>query len=92
VYRVHDAVDDRSADAAVGILHRKRLAAAPETKRGALRENLLTEHERTAGGVERAVALGVVDDVIEPAHTRRRLAEALAAAPACRGQHNNIPV
>jgi acetyl-CoA/propionyl-CoA carboxylase carboxyl transferase subunit len=81
-----------SADAAVGILHRKRLAAAPETERGALREILLTEHERTAGGIERAVALGVVDDVIEPAHTRRRVAEALAAAPARRGRHNNIPI
>jgi acetyl-CoA/propionyl-CoA carboxylase carboxyl transferase subunit len=81
-----------SADAAVGILHRKRLAAAPEDERDELRGRLLAEHQRTAGGVERGVALGVVDDVIDPAYTRRRLAEALAAAPAGRGHHNNIPL
>ena len=34
----------------------------------------------------------MVDDVIEPAETRRRIAEALAAAPAARGAHGNIPL
>jgi acetyl-CoA/propionyl-CoA carboxylase carboxyl transferase subunit len=38
------------------------------------------------------VAIGVVDEVIKPAQTRRRLAEALAAAPAGRGAHGNIPL
>jgi acetyl-CoA/propionyl-CoA carboxylase carboxyl transferase subunit len=33
-----------------------------------------------------------VDEVIDPRTTRRRLAEALAAAPATRGAHNNIPL
>ena len=36
--------------------------------------------------------LGVVDEVITPAQTRRRLAETLAAAPAGRGSHSNIPL
>jgi acetyl-CoA/propionyl-CoA carboxylase carboxyl transferase subunit len=34
----------------------------------------------------------VVDEVIEPSQTRRRLAEALASAPARRGRHGNIPL
>jgi acetyl-CoA/propionyl-CoA carboxylase carboxyl transferase subunit len=39
-----------------------------------------------------AVRLGAVDEVIEPADTRRRLGELLAAAPAGRGRHHNIPL
>jgi acetyl-CoA/propionyl-CoA carboxylase carboxyl transferase subunit len=80
------------AKAAVGILHRKKLAAAPEEEREALHVRLTEEHERIAGGVDRAMALGVVDEVIDPHHTRRKLAEALAAAPAGRGAHGNIPL
>ncbi|MFB9909133.1 acyl-CoA carboxylase subunit beta [Allokutzneria oryzae] len=80
------------AKAAVGILHRRKLAAAPEEEREALHAQLAEEHERVAGGVNRALAIGVVDEVIEPKHTRRRLAEALAAAPAGRGAHGNIPL
>nr|BFF00408.1 hypothetical protein GCM10020241_20830 [Streptoalloteichus tenebrarius] len=76
----------------MGILHRRELAAAPEEEREALRERLAEEHERIAGGVGRAMAIGVVDEVIDPAHTRYRLAEALAAAPAGRGAHGNIPL
>jgi acetyl-CoA/propionyl-CoA carboxylase carboxyl transferase subunit len=34
----------------------------------------------------------VVDEIIEPSKTRRILAEALAAAPAGRGSHGNIPL
>src|SRR5499433_3800844 len=69
------------AKAAVGILHRRTLAAAHEADREALHSRLAAEHERIAGGVNRAMAIGVVDEVIEPVHTRRRLVEALAAAP-----------
>ena len=43
-------------------------------------------------GVERALELGVVDEVIEPAETRGALAEALAAATPGRGAHGNIPL
>jgi acetyl-CoA/propionyl-CoA carboxylase carboxyl transferase subunit len=42
--------------------------------------------------VSRALEIGVVDDVIEPKETRLRIAEALAAAPAARGAHGNIPL
>ncbi|MGH3621439.1 MAG: carboxyl transferase domain-containing protein, partial [Sciscionella sp.] len=80
------------AKAAVGILHRKKLASAPEDQREALHAQLVAEHERIAGGVNRALAIGVVDEVIEPTATRRRLAETLAAAPAGRGHHGNIPL
>lgn len=80
------------AKAAVGILHRKKLAAAPEDEREALHQTLVEEHERIAGGVNRALTIGVVDEVIEPTQTRRKLAEALAAAPAGRGHHGNIPL
>ncbi|HEY6424210.1 MAG TPA: carboxyl transferase domain-containing protein [Pseudonocardiaceae bacterium] len=80
------------AKAAVGILHRKALAAAAEDEREALHAKLAEHHERIAGGVDRAVAIGVVDEVVKPAQTRRRLAEALAEAPAGRGSHGNIPL
>jgi acetyl-CoA/propionyl-CoA carboxylase carboxyl transferase subunit len=80
------------ASAAVNILHRKKLAAAPHEQRESLRETLVQEQMTVAGGVNRALEIGVVDDVIKPEVTRRRLAEALAAAPAARGAHGNIPL
>ncbi|CAO5162741.1 Biotin-dependent acetyl-/propionyl-coenzyme A carboxylase beta6 subunit [Frankia sp. AiPs1] len=80
------------AEAAVNILHRRALAAAAEDELPALRSRLVDEHTRTAGGVDRGVSIGVIDAVIEPRESRRRIAEALAAAPARRGQHGNIPL
>ncbi|MGZ4602821.1 MAG: acyl-CoA carboxylase subunit beta [Kineosporiaceae bacterium] len=80
------------AKAAVGILHRKKLAAAPPGEREALHAQLAEEHERIAGGVNRARELGVVDDVVEPTQTRARLIAALSEAPAGRGAHGNIPL
>jgi len=80
------------ASAAVGILHRKKLAACRPEEREALRRELIAEQERVAGGVAKAVEIGVVDEVIKPSETRRRLAEAIAAAPAARGAHGNIPL
>jgi acetyl-CoA/propionyl-CoA carboxylase carboxyl transferase subunit len=80
------------ASAAVGILHRKKLAAAPPGEREALHAQLAEEHERLAGGVGRAMELGVVDELIDPSDTRWRIAEALANAPAGRGAHGNIPL
>ncbi|GAA3444518.1 acyl-CoA carboxylase subunit beta [Planomonospora venezuelensis] len=80
------------AESAVGVLHRKALAAAPEEEREGLRARLAEEHRRVAGGVERAVAIGVVDEVIAPENTRLRIAEALARAPRTRGRHSNIPL
>jgi acetyl-CoA/propionyl-CoA carboxylase carboxyl transferase subunit len=80
------------ASAAVGILHRKKLAAAPPGDREALHAQLAEEHERIAGGVARAMELGVVDEMIEPSRTRAAITEALAATPAGRGAHGNIPL
>jgi acetyl-CoA/propionyl-CoA carboxylase carboxyl transferase subunit len=53
---------------------------------------LAEEHERIAGGVGRAMEIGVVDELIEPARTRSAIAEALAALPPARGAHGNIPL
>ena len=80
------------ASAAVGILHRKKLAAAPPGEREKLHAALAAEHERIAGGVARAIDIGVVDGVIEPARTRAALAETLASMPCGRGAHGNIPL
>lgn len=80
------------AKAAVSILHRKTLAAASDAERPALEAQLIVEHEQIAGGVARAMSIGVVDEVIDPATTRQVVAEALAAAPAGRGSHGNIPL
>jgi acetyl-CoA/propionyl-CoA carboxylase carboxyl transferase subunit len=80
------------AKAAVGILHRKKLAAAPPGERETLHAQLAQEHERIAGGVNRALEIGVVDEVVQPAETKRRIVAALAGAPSGRGAHGNIPL
>ncbi len=80
------------ASAAVNVLHRKKLAAAQPEEREALRLQLVEDQTRVAGGVQRALEIGVVDEVIKTADTRRRIAEALAGAPAARGAHGNIPL
>jgi acetyl-CoA/propionyl-CoA carboxylase carboxyl transferase subunit len=80
------------ASAAVGILHRKQLAAAPPGEREKLHAQLAEEHARLAGGVGRAMEIGVVDEVIDPASSRAVVAAALVAAPAARGRHGNIPL
>lgn len=46
----------------------------------------------TGPDVVRAVAVGAVDEVIEPRETRRRPAQALAEALPCHGRHGNIPL
>ena len=43
-------------------------------------------------GLSRAIALGVVDEIVEPADTRQAIARAIAAVPASRGRHGNIPL
>ncbi|MDM2113410.1 acyl-CoA carboxylase subunit beta, partial [Mycobacteroides abscessus] len=48
--------------------------------------------ERIAGGVDRAIEIGVVDEEIEPSQTRAVLTRALAEAPSRRGRHKNIPL
>ncbi|MEX5712479.1 carboxyl transferase domain-containing protein [Parafrankia sp. FMc6] len=84
------------AEAAVGILHRRELAAVDLADRPERLRALAAEHQRTAGGASRAVELGLIDAVIEPADTRRRVAaaisEAARTAPAGRVPHGNIPL
>jgi acetyl-CoA/propionyl-CoA carboxylase carboxyl transferase subunit len=93
VYAWPDAeVAVMGAKAAVGILHKKKLAAAADHEREALHDQLAAEHERIAGGVDSAIEIGVVDEKIDPSHTRSKLTEALAQAPARRGRHKNIPL
>jgi acetyl-CoA/propionyl-CoA carboxylase carboxyl transferase subunit len=38
------------------------------------------------------MSIGVVDEIIEPAATRRAIVAAIADAPCGRGQHGNIPL
>ncbi len=80
------------AVAAVRILHRRRLAEVDDDARGRVEAELAAEHECLAGGIPRAMAIGVVDEVVDTARTRTALAAAVAAAPATRGQHGNIPL
>ncbi len=80
------------AKPAVGILHKRTLAAAAAEDREALHDQLAAEHERIAGGVDSAIEIGVVDAKIDPSHTRSVLTQALAEAPARRGRHKNIPL
>ena len=79
------------AVAAVRVLHRRALAAAAPEDRPGLEARLAAEHEEVSGGLARAVAIGVVDEVVSPAATRTALARALAC-PATRGVHGNIPL
>ncbi|QCX27946.1 acyl-CoA carboxylase subunit beta [Nocardioides jishulii] len=82
--------------AAVRIIHRRKLAEVPVDLRPQVEAELAAEHERIAGGVDKAVEIGVVDEVVSPAHTRRAIAVAIAEAHALhgpvRGQHGNIPL
>jgi acetyl-CoA/propionyl-CoA carboxylase carboxyl transferase subunit len=79
------------AVAAVRILHRKKLAEVPEGQRAEVEEQLAEEHEKIAGGLDRAMELGVIDEVIAPLVTKRALAAAIAGARV-RGDHGNIPL
>jgi acetyl-CoA/propionyl-CoA carboxylase carboxyl transferase subunit len=78
--------------AAVRILHRRRLAELPEDMRAEMEQELADEHELIAGGIDKAMALGVVDEVVQPARTRSAIAAAIVAAAPLRGRHGNIPL
>jgi acetyl-CoA/propionyl-CoA carboxylase carboxyl transferase subunit len=80
------------AVAAVRVLHRRLLADIPQEQREAMELELAAEHDRVSGGVERAIEIGAVDEIVEPALTRSALAKAIAAAPHRRGNHGNIPL
>jgi acetyl-CoA carboxylase carboxyltransferase component len=71
-----------SARAAVGIVYRRELQAAadPAAERGRLADLYAEEHLRA----EAAAAAGFIDEVVDPADTRRRVAAALRTLTASR--------
>ncbi len=82
--------------AAIRILHRRKLAEVAPDLRPQVEAELAAEHERLAGGVDKAVEIGVVDEVIEPSATRGAIAaafeEAIQTVGVRRGAHGNIPL
>ncbi len=80
------------AVAAIRILHRRRLAEVPDESRAQVELELAAEHEVISGGIARAVEIGVVDQVVDPALTRSTVAKVLLDTPGVRGQHGNIPL
>ena len=80
------------ATAAVRVLHRRELAAAPDAQRPALEQHLSAEHRRALGGLQQTVKIAVVDQIIEPADTRSAVAAAFDSAPARRNDIRNIPL
>ena len=80
------------AVAAIRVLHRRILADVPDDQRDAMELELAAEHEKISGGVERAIEIGVVDEIIQPNLTRNAIAQAIAKAPQLRGAHGNIPL
>lgn len=81
------------AVAAVRILHRRKLAEVAPEIRGQVEAELAEEHARLAGGIDKAVEIGVVDEVVEPGSTRSAIARAIAdSGLVTRGDHGNIPL
>jgi acetyl-CoA/propionyl-CoA carboxylase carboxyl transferase subunit len=84
------------AVAAIRILHRRRLADVSPDLRPRVEAELAAEHERLAGGVDKALEIGVVDEVVEPSRTRTAIARAIDDAVQSvgvrRGSHGNIPL
>ena len=80
------------AVAAVRVLHRRLLADLPVEQRDAMELELAAKHDQISGGVERAVEIGVVDEIILPTKTRNAIAKAISQAPQLRGAHGNIPL
>ena len=78
--------------AAVRVLHRRLLADLPEEQRDDMELELAAEHEKISGGLQRAIEIGVVDQIILPVQTRSELVKALSSAINARGTHSNIPL
>ncbi|GGF58618.1 propionyl-CoA carboxylase subunit beta [Marmoricola endophyticus] len=81
------------AVAAIRILHRRKLAEVAPDARPQVEAELAEEHTRIAGGVEKAVEIGVIDEVVDPGRTRSSIAVAIREAGlVTRGRHGNIPL
>jgi acetyl-CoA carboxylase carboxyltransferase component len=78
---------------AVGIIHRREIAGAPEPD--ATRDRLTREYAEEHLSARAAAERGFVDEVIAPSQTRERVGQALAAletAMRTAPQHTNIPL
>ncbi|MBO9524278.1 MAG: acyl-CoA carboxylase subunit beta [Nocardioidaceae bacterium] len=81
------------AVAAIRILHRRKLAEVAPEIRGVVEAELAEEHTRIAGGIDKAVEIGVVDEVVSPSATKSAIAKALLnSGLVTRGSHTNIPL
>jgi propionyl-CoA carboxylase beta subunit len=83
------------SEGAVNIIFRKKIQAADDPQRE--RAQLIADYEERFGNPYVAAERGYVDDVIEPADTRRRLVQALRMLRTKREQvparkHGNIPL
>ncbi|GIH40022.1 methylmalonyl-CoA carboxyltransferase [Microbispora corallina] len=83
------------AEGAVNVIHRRELASAADP--AALRAELVAEYSRQLVHPHYAAERGLVDDVIDPAHTRSALARGLAMLrdkrrPAVQRKHGNVPL
>ncbi len=78
--------------AAIRVLHRRLLADLPMHQREDMELELAAEHDKLSGGVQRAIDIGVVDQIIPPDRTRSEIVKALANAEPIRGAHSNIPL
>ncbi|WP_020577565.1 acyl-CoA carboxylase subunit beta [Actinopolymorpha alba] len=78
--------------AAIRILHRRKLAEVEPDIRPKVEAELAAEHEKIVGGLDKAISIGVIDEVVTPKQTRSQLAAALAEATDARGRHGNIPL
>jgi acetyl-CoA/propionyl-CoA carboxylase carboxyl transferase subunit len=80
------------AVAAVRILHKRKLATVPADELHEAETALAAEHAATVGGLNRAVEIGVIDEIISPSSTAQAIAAAIGEAPQRRGAHKNIPL
>src|SRR5215469_11572239 len=80
------------AVAAVRILNKRKLATVPADELHEAETALAAEHAATVGGLNRAVEIGVIDEIITPETTAQAIATAIAEAPQRRGAHKNIPL
>jgi len=80
------------AVAAVRILHKRKLATVPADELHEAETALAAEHAATVGGLNRAVEIGVIDEIISPESTAQAIAAAIGEAPQRRGAHKNIPL
>ncbi len=85
-------VDVMSAQAAVQITRRRDIASLPEHGRDDAIAAFAAEHSALTGGLERAVAAGMVDEVINPTDTRRALTALVTSTSTARSRKKNIPL